>query len=88
MKYLPNFVIDWYFYVFDFLSYDCGLNIPLLNLRKNHFGQILIYDMTKSGVNDITFPIPSMTRNCGTFTLCNPRLNVLVDDEDQVYVEK
>lgn len=88
LKYVPNYLIDMYFSVLGFVSYDLGLRIPFLGIEKHRYGEVLVYDFSGEEVQDVSFPCPQVTRTSMTFTLCAPAEKVLVDEKDQLYVGK
>lgn len=65
-----------------------GLKIPFLGLDKEHFGQLVVYDVSEYGIYDLNFPIPSITRGSVSVTVNSPRDVVSVDDKDNIYVGK
>lgn len=56
LKYLPNFLIEFIFGLLNFISYDLEMNF--LGYEKFNFGNVMLYDLTESGITEAFFPLP------------------------------
>lgn len=79
-KFLPSAVINVLSQTVAFVSYNLGLPIPPLLINKNHFGSILLTNVSAWGIDNVYAPLCSFTRNMASVVICSPLLKPAVHE--------
>jgi hypothetical protein len=79
---LPSSITGVVGQLIAFISYNLNLPIPPIFIKKNHFGSVLLTNVSGFGVDNVYGPICSFTRNIATFVLCSPSLKPVVHENE------
>ena len=63
-----------------FISYNLGMAVPAVSLEKNHFGSVLLTNITSFGITEVYAPLCSLTRNFMCVTACSPEERAVVEN--------
>jgi len=66
--------------VLAFVSYNLGIAVPALSLDKNHFGSILLTNVSSFNISEVYAPLCSLTRNFMSVTVCTPEDRAVVEN--------
>lgn len=63
-------MLDSLFAILNFVSYDLGK--PIFGYNPCNFGNVVLYDLTESGIHEAFFPLPKIGKITSVFTFCAP----------------
>jgi pyruvate/2-oxoglutarate dehydrogenase complex dihydrolipoamide acyltransferase (E2) component len=87
-NFLPVFLVQTLTQVVSFITYNLSMPIKLLNFKKNHFGTILLTNVSgMPGFHEAYGPISNFTRTMATIVMCTPQDRPIVED-GQIVVAK
>lgn len=70
---LPSLFVQVLTQIVSFVSYNLEIPLPFLKIEKNHFGTILLTNVTAmKGYHDAFGPITNFTRTMATVVMCTP----------------
>lgn len=79
---MPTFLISLIITIASFISYNIGISIPMLGLKKNHFGYGIVANVADHGIQDLTIPLANFARTVFVATVNAPyEKPVVVDDK-------
>ena len=76
MKILPSSIIQISFRLYTFISYTLGLNLPIANIKKHHFGTAYVSNVSSFGIKDAFSPLNIVDNNI-VMIICAPYYKVL-----------
>lgn len=81
---IPTFLISIIINVLSFISYNVGISLPMIGLRKNHFGFGIVADVSRYGITDLTLPLCNFARSVFVAVVNAPYDKVVVVDDQLV----
>ena len=91
---MPTVIVQLLSQIVSFVSYNLNLPIPFLSVRKQHFGSVLLTNVSgMQGFHEVTpikqvfAPITNFTRSIASVVLCTPKERAVVED-GQIKVAK
>lgn len=84
---LPSFVIDIFFNISAYISYNMNLSIPQLSVTKDHFGCAIVSNISGFTMYDCHGPFIHYTRNTIGSVIC-PNRKVPVVKDGKIVIEK
>lgn len=87
-KMLPSSIMACLLEISTFITYNLGLDFKALRLKKYQFGNVVITNVTKMGINHVFAPLVNFTRSICIVVLCSPEDRVVVDENKEMVVKK
>jgi pyruvate/2-oxoglutarate dehydrogenase complex dihydrolipoamide acyltransferase (E2) component len=89
INFTPTFIAQALTQFLSFIAYNLSLPIPPLRIKKNHFGSILLTNVSGlPGAYETSAPTPNFIRPMATIVLCTPKLVPSVDSSGKIVIAK
>lgn len=85
---LPTFFIGMVVTVASFFTYNLGFSLPALKMNKEHFGQGIITNTSRSGIFNVRAPLVNFMRTITVAVINNPRMLPQVDENGEIVIRK
>jgi hypothetical protein len=79
---LPSFIIQPIYRFSAWLSYDCGMHVPLVKLSPDHFGYGVLTNLMSFDIKDFHVPLSPTTKTVFTATMNTPFLKPVVFESE------
>lgn len=82
-EFLPDWAVSMALQLSAFVSFNLGLSVPALKLKKNGMGSFMLTNVSGLHYKEAYAPLCNFTRNAATCVLCTPHWQYLLDDNGQ-----
>ena len=88
LRFMPAFILSGIMVFIKFWIYSLGLNLPILGLKKNHFGCSLLIDVAEYDVENLFWALSNST-NSNLVCVINKQFDkALPVDDGKVEIRK
>jgi len=81
--YMPDWMVSIALQVGAFLSYNMGMAVPALKMKKHGMGSFLLTNVSSLNFKEAYAPLCNFTRNAATCVLCTPHWQWQLDENGQ-----